>query len=707
MLDSFFLNFLPNFFSNRVYNDEFLLTEKDHLLGERLFLTKKRQNIKDEAYEFDNIRAYEPITITGDYKYENKTSLYFDSNVLIKNFLYDNEKIYAYGNLGGLQAQLFLSEYYNLMKNNITIQDSITSSFDNYIILEYMFENIELDLIVKYSECTRLEYGQRFFFNYNIDIIAKSFSAMLTTTILRIVFIIIVFLLVIWETIGLIREIKMLNASYNKWYSKIKINASLQAKSVRKYISREIIRKLKVILDPSRVLLLIILILFYIYILMFVIVISKEATFYSIYNDYGANLANLNKIKSVVAADLLKSNTDYVKYLDLDLSLIHKLKNYFTEISDFRWSYDKISAVLLFLSSLRIIFSMNLGEYFYAISQIMIKTLVKNLMIIIFLGLMLPSFIFYSYLIFGPTNEYYYMFTGSTVENFLKIFDFKNNFGKELKNDGFKNFYILLFGFTMNLIILNLFNSIINKSYRNIKVKIFYSKGNFSWLKVICFCFNKKRITNNSLSKQAIENEIEIFSKTHSPAPMVNINVDYKTIKEFVYPETEKIKEIDEALGWLSSKTDMMQFSLQNRENSANPGDSIDDNKYRNIDECLLNLQYYSYLKYLMQLNNVIENDIITIKENSHKLSYFLLSQKDVNLFEMKHDEDEKVMKELIKLEAEYETMLLDIEKLRKMKHECDDIINEKSGAEENKNDFEEKIEDEASEYKIKTAFPK
>lgn len=628
------------------------------MLGSRFFITKKRQQVKPESIPSDKIRNYEPITIEKNFKFEDKQNIILDSNLLVKQLIYDTKGSYSFASNGGLTADFHLDDFYRILGNGQSLNDTISDSFDNFVVMEFMIENLEVGIFAKYTIFSVFEYGYFYFNSFSVDILSKSFGSNFYGA-LRFIFILILLILIIYETFEIIREIKQLNNSYNKWFIKRKISTSVQAKVSRNYLNSEFIRKLRIIFNPIRASMFIILLLLYIYIILFLISLSVESKFYSLYENYSSN-----SIK-------LKAENSNQILLNIEKNIIYELKNKFTNISSFKDSYEKFSAFLLFFASLRIMFSLNIGKYFNAISQIAVKTLTKNLMIVILLFLMLPSFIFYSYLIFGVIDKSYKSFIESILSNFLKLFDFRNDLSNDISS-GMKVLYVILFGFVMNLIILNLFVSIINSSYQKVKSKIFYSSENFSWIKVIFFCCNKKKMLSKTVGKEIIQNEIENFVKTHEAEPMFNLTAEFKSFQEFANYEIEKLKQVNESLSWIQNRTDLMQFSLICKDNSETTND-LTDNRFKNTDDDLMNLQYFAGLKYHMELMNSLEKDVLDIKESNYKLSVYLLNQNKNNDINDVNFKNEKIIKELLLLEKQYTDLISDIEELRSIKNDIEE----------------------------------
>jgi len=484
------------------------------------------------------------------------------------------------------------------------LNDTISDSFDNFIVMEFMIENLEMEILAKFTIISIFEYGYNFINSYNVDIVLKSFVS--NSYHFRFIFIIVLLILIIYETFVLIREIKELNNSYNSWYIKRKISTSVHSMVARMHLNSEFIRKLKVIFNPTRASMFIILFLLYILILLFIISLSFESKIYSLYNNYSSNLIKLN--------------------------------------DDSR-------------------------------SQIAVKTLSKNFMIVILLFLMLPSFIFYSYLVFGLIDKNYNSFLKSVLLNFLKLFDFKNDMSSEI-NTGMKVLFVISFGFLMNLIILNLFVSIINSSYQKVRSKIFYSSENFSWIKVIFFCCNKKKITSKIVSKEIIQNEIENFVRTHEAEPMVNLTAEFRTYQEFAKFEIEKLKQVDDSLLWIQNRTNLMQISLICNKNTDT--NNLNDDRFKSVDENLMNLQYFAGLKYKMELVNSLEKDVLEIKESAYKLSVYLMNQKNSKVRNDENNKDENLIKELLLLEKQYSDLISDIEELRQIKNDIEETNKQK-----------------------------
>ncbi len=324
------------------------------------------------------------------------------NNLLITELIYDTNKKYSYGNLGGLTAHIDLEKYYELLKNKSPFNEDITSNLDILYIVELMIYNIEIDILAKYTIKIIYGYDGSYTIKYNVDIISKSFSSNFIQ-IMRFIFIFVLTILFILQTISFISEIKDISKRYDKWFSKENISASIQAKIARKYINSELFRKFAKIINSVRGILLISLILCFLYLISFFVLIYEEIRFYSIFIDYENEINSIN----IKDEEFEKRENNY----------LYQLKQQFFVISKFRESFYILSKFLLFVSSIYIYFSLNIGKYFYSISHVAIKTLTKHFLIIFLLACMIPSFYLYSYLIFGIIDENYKNTNNSLKQN--------------------------------------------------------------------------------------------------------------------------------------------------------------------------------------------------------------------------------------------------------------------------------------------------
>ena len=231
---------------------------------------------------------------------------------------------------------------------------------------------------------------------------------------LKFIFAVSAFILLIIVTYKFYDEIKYLNINYDKWFLKNKQAASEIAKKARQYISPEIFNKLKLIFNPPRILSLSVIIFSYFYFCFFIIGIIKDYEFFKIFKIYSLN----SELLSIELKSNNIQNNTLIQLKNEEDTLIFSVKKSINDLITYKKNCDLISEVLLFIASLGIIFYLNLGRHFYTLSQIIIKILPKNFVIVIILTLILPCFIFFSYLNFGPLQKDYFSFYHATMISF-------------------------------------------------------------------------------------------------------------------------------------------------------------------------------------------------------------------------------------------------------------------------------------------------
>jgi hypothetical protein len=633
-------------------------------LGNLIFISKKRSE-KNAKYEYDdNIRAYDNI-YQEQYKKENKTGYNANSKVL-KEFKYDIHRNKSYGFRGGLYAELDVEE---LLKTNTT--EKLYDPYDNIIVAEFLIENIELDILVKYTFISILEFGGSIKNTYNIEVIQKSMFSNIIGLI-KISSIGIACIFMIWEIISFYKEIKKLNQQYSDWLLRIEIGVTDLAKKARALYMPEYRRRLYILFNIPRLLLLIILLSNIAYNVFFVLVIKEQIILYSEYNQL--------KIISMKKIQFLNYNEEvFYELTSQEKEQIYRIKNQFFILSKFKNYLDYFSAVFMFFGFLRIIFSFNVGFYFYAFSKIYIKTIGKNLKVVFVIILILPAFVFYSHILFGKEYFEYKYLTDSIITNFYRIFYF-DKFEKD-KFDAYILIYKLLYGISINLLLVNLFVSVINTSYLRITSKIF-RLGQFEWSEVFCPCCKRKRknITSNS-GKESIINEINKFNQNKKIQIMFH-NIDFKDIDDFCKTEFDSLQYINENLNCLKTLFKMMEINIKvkSREKSI-----LLLNRFSEVDEETMNLQIFSSLNFKMNLMNTLEKDTLNILELTHKFKLFYLSIKDKVFLEKTNKNFKQIMIEIENKELKMVTIISDIENLRKIKNEVDKI--DKYGEEEEEKD--------------------
>jgi hypothetical protein len=555
--------------------------------------------------------------------------------------LHDDNKEKAYLNYGGLYASLNLDKY--IKESN----DKIYDKMDYYLIAEYLLENIEMDIIYKITYITIQNTGNSFENDLKIEILQRSLSSNkleIVKCVLTIFFLVNISI----EYIFFVKDTRKFKNDYNKWMSRISQTVTLQAKKTRDILLSKNLRFIYSLFTPSRILLYFIINFAFSYL---AIIAESTRREWSLFNDF-EEYSNLFQSSN--------TNLSYIEQMDK----LYSIKNEMSNLSYYKDFSKKLAAVLIYFGSLRIILSMNLGVYYFLISTLFDKTLKKNFTIIILILLILPTFVFYGYLIFGTTKSNYNNIGESFFINFVKIFSFEDDIS--FHDQTISSIYTKGFAFSIILMIGNLFVSIMNYSYLDLKSNLYFPSNQFSWIKVILFPCNRPKKFNKSFNKENITSEINDFTKNkfiNEFDPQLPID----SVEDFTNREMEKMKFINNGLYWLNFSTREMKiaYDFNNVEVS-----SIDNNKYNNLDKNLLNIKYYTNINFKMEIINSIEKEILDIKEYCYKSKVNFLfknsKENNKNLKELEIGND----KELLELEYEIKQIIFDIEDLRKLNKE-------------------------------------
>lgn len=620
---------MPSLFHFNNITNEFTNFNSNILLGNSLFYSKRRKKnfdpVKDKIlYELNELLTHDVFSVENEI-FENTTSYNISGNKNIKTFEYDKNHTIAYNNLGGLYSTLNLENY---VKDTT---DIVHDKMDLYLIVEYIMENIEIDIIYKVTFFTISQWGDNYENGIQIDLVQRSlFSNYLG--LFKIITIIIFQIFLMKETFDFFNELRLIKMNYDKWLSKKGQNITLQAKKTRVTLFNESFRKFFSIFDAPRILLFILIILGYLYLSFYIISIYKEISLFSFFDNYSQ----------------ISKEVDSSKNAKQKLDLLYLIKNEFTNLSYSRDLLNKIASSFIFFGSLRISASLNVGIYFYKISTIIVKTLRRNLMIIILLILILPTFVFYGYLIFGTTIINYNTVGESFLINFIKIFSFEDDIPKDQETTGM--IYIIGFTFTVKLMIGNLFISIINYSYKNIQSQLVFHSENFSLIKIIFYCLYKPNAIKVISNNETIEIEIDNFvnNKFYSEFDPV---LSLESVEDFSNKEMEKMKLINDGLFWLEFSTREMKNAFDYKYVKVS---FLDNNKYNNVDNHLLNIQYYANINFKMEIINSLEKEILDMKENNHKINVNYLMKKS-----SENSEENKIIER--ELQIEFKELTKDI----------------------------------------------
>jgi hypothetical protein len=533
---------------------------------------------------------------------------------------------------------------------------------DYYLVAEYLLENIEMDIIYKVTYITIINTASSFKNELQIDIIQRSLSSN-SLGIIKFVMLILFFLNILIKYYIFVNDIKKVNNDYEKWFRKINQTVTLQAKKTRDILLSEKLRHYFSRLTTSRILLNFILNFSILYLVIIAISIYWEWNLFSKYDEY----SDFFKVKY--------NNTNIEKSNNEKLDLLYTIKNDISYLSYYRELSKKLVFPLIYLGSLRIILSFNLGVYFFHISTLFEKTIKKNIMIIFLIILILPTYVFYGYLLFGSTNINYKSVDESFFTNFIKIFSFEDDI--TFKEQTTSTIYIMGFTFTINLMIGNLFVSIINYTYLKLQRQLYFPSDKFSWIKVILFPCNRPKKLKKSFNKENILIEIDNFIRNKFINVFDPLLLN-ESVEDFSNKEMEKMRFINNGMYWLEFSTREMKNAIEfsNVEVSL-----MDNNKYNYLDKSFLTKNYYANINFKMELLNSIEKEILNIKEYYYKsnLYYSFINSKENS--EEKKEIEFKNEKEFIKLENEIKQIISDIEELRELRKKIKrlDIDDDKS----------------------------
>ena len=206
---------------------------------------------------------------------------------------------------------------------------------------------------------------------------------------------------------------------------------------------------------------------------------------------------------------------------------------------------------------------------------------------------------------------------------------------------------------------------IIYLNYIKTKPKIKFQQENFSWIKVICFCFNKKKLEESSMSKELILKEIDKFFISLEIKLYINFISAQKDPKNDLLVEIDSTKNFNSSIMWLNTRYEQMNFSFLCKDSEE---DVINDNKYKNTDWLLILNHYFVNINYKIRLLNCLNINVLELKQNLDKTNTLndynkLVNSSDSNFIAKRKNEKKKIKS----LKKKYKKLVHDIEQIRKV----------------------------------------
>lgn len=200
---------------------------------------------------------------------------------------------------------------------------------------------------------------------------------------------------------------------------------------------------------------------------------------------------------------------------------------------------------IILLSCIKILSLINLGKFF----TIVIKTFENSkghffIFIIIIILIHLP-FIFYSTLAFSENDNNFYQIENSIKSCLFAFFGYIDYQQLYQNDETYGPIFFFIYSIIINLIILNLFISILYKSYIFVKNEILGRNEIWNPLYVFCIC-RKRKLSLTPLS--SIKNEFEITKQEKKFKSNILIYQKNFKYEDFISNEKEQYNLINDKI---------------------------------------------------------------------------------------------------------------------------------------------------------------
>ena len=451
----FKLNYTPD------NNERYAFLNYNYLIGNKILVTLKREKKSKREKNINknvSIREEENLNIMK-LNYEDKKYFIVENNN--ENNYFQWEQYKSYKQYGGYYFEFDLNKNYSE-----TFQKELINEYTNFIIIEFLLQNYEYQIVQHVTIKFILDYGSYFKSNFNVQLLKYKIIQKPIDEI-KIFFEIIYIFLFIGVIIFFIKALKEDYLSYNKWYRDMIVPLNIKIRDIRNRIEPEFIREFNQIFGLNQFFEVIIITLSIVVIYAIIKTIIKQNELNKIINN--KEYDNIFKIRDIL-------------YIGENMKKI----------------FEYCSVVIIFLSCLKMFSLINLGKFFSIISKTFEIAKGNILVFIIIIILVHPSFIFYAHLTFGENDIQFYQIQSSIKSCLLAFFgyiDFKQLYSNDKSFGSIFFFVYLIF---INLIFLNLFVSILYRSYIQIKVDIVGRVEVWNPLNVFLIC-KKRKFSENKI----------------------------------------------------------------------------------------------------------------------------------------------------------------------------------------------------------------
>lgn len=673
-LKEYVFEVFPKMFIN--YGRVYTILNENILLHNSTLITVKRNiniNLTDDEYyqtyfvENSNSSFNNPVYIR-DFTYtllmegnrnENKTSSKIDNDLFLE---YCRNR--SYKKFGGYclnYGPKGITKYQLPYNNQISTNHSTTSKFSvkenhskaiideytTFVILESYLYNYEIELATKFIITFEITEGGKIETEILTYSIKKNSSN--TVSIVNYVFDAIFVISLSFFIFNTLQEIIITYNQYEHWQLHFFNNISPEALELRQQIENEVIRKIKSVLKIDIILNVLIITSSIIYIVFRIIVIIDNTKINTIMNNY-----SLTEQDGKVDNDVYMIQASFSKYI----------KN----VKGLNYS----SIMFLLTSSLKFLFIIDFGKYFGLVVKT-IQTASSQLMIfIIALLLTQPAFICYSYIFYGKDVQYFSTWINTFLDTLINMFGKYNFFTTYLIEKNLSALHFFLYVFIINMILINLFVSILDKAYIKTKAELKKIADEYESIYVFFFCFfERKQIYNNI--KKKLENEFDYLKIKQSykfEIPEIN---DSKISSKF-FSDLE-VKHLYEMSDMLYFKINQI-YSFESNINSVSKG--LNDNSSFQKNRESSNQYLLSYrmllLNFMSKISFLLEKNVLDIEQRYKHLkmysSYINFKEKTLSIANM----NEEKLISISEFETSINNLIREIEKYRNVISELDNL---------------------------------
>ena len=190
----------------------------------------------------------------------------------------------------------------------------------------------------------------------------------------------------------------------------------------------------------------------------------------------------------------------------------YDLSNIISKIDELYDKYVLIGAFLIVFLSLKIFNNIDVSEYFSILTKTIKNSAINYINFIVLVILIHPPFIFFSYYAFGYSIEGYNSIFKSILTHFIGFFSLLDYTEINEINIYLGMIYFFLYTLLINMLLWNFFVSIISKAQAYVKENLKNGNQKYSFKRVFCFCFMRKRNIDVS-NMNSVNNEFDYSKK--------------------------------------------------------------------------------------------------------------------------------------------------------------------------------------------------